>query len=485
MSLLNGQNGDAAQDSALDALTGKTGQKSSSSYQSPAAVRAAMRTGSVDFDSLQTAAAPAAAKTTLSAAEQEMQAKRSGCLIWIIVAFIVFFVGLIGILVLPNISKQNNYDEAISLMNSGNYLQAIEIFETFRESDTKYYDDSRLYISDCAYKQASLYYNAGKYYEAYNLLLDKATVNEETTQLALSSNYYYAEQRYTEGDWQTAAAAYANLIGTQYEDSQEKYNICQYQLASQNAEQGKYLQAYQGFALLGDYSDALFRSACMICKAWVADSAAITSARLMEGADVILAASDSPEAQDILNSVYAKASEFDNAGQHTIAYEGFYALGGYSDSAYRSALAMYHAWNSEPNYGTLHRREEAMEALRSAMGNDEAVAALSSSGFNQIRLMGEWSDGESYLSLRRVNESTDNLVLSFRLMDGDGTAITVETEHIGFDGNVVYRLTDPEDSTSKQLLFEVTGFDSLVAMQPGSFSFFCLLNSSEYALVRG
>jgi len=477
------QNAEETAESILEALGGKTTPKQRAAYQSPAAVRAAMRTG-MDFDSLQTAPAPAAPKATVSAAEQEMQAKRSGCLIWIIVAFVVFFVSLIAILIIPNISKQNNYDEAISLMNSGRYLQAIEIFETFKSTDTKYYNDSRLYISDCAYKQANQYFADGKYYEAYNLLIDKATVNEQTTALALMSNYYYAEQRYAQGDWQTAVSAYANLLEADYEDSRDKYNICQYQLASKNAEDGKYLQAYQGFTLLGDYSDARYRSACMICKAWETDYSSVTSARLIEAVNILNENLSNGEAMDILNSVYNKAMEYRNAGEHIIAYDSFYALGDYSDSSYRAALSLYGAWNIDPGYGTLHRRQEAMDELYSRRNNDEAEAALNSAGFNPVRLLGEWSDGVSTMSLQRVDENSDDLRLVMNLVSGTGAAVNVDSTSIGFDGNVVYRLTEPGNSSSKELLFEVTGFENLADPQPGSFSFRCFLDSSEYTLER-
>ena len=476
---------DSAQDSVLDTLAGKTsGAKPRSAYQSPAAVRAAMRTG-LDYEAPQpqTAAAPAA-KTAVSAAEQEMQAKRSGCLIWIIVAFIAFFVGLIAILILPNISKQNSFDKAVDLMNDGNYVQAIELFEEFKENDTKFYDTSRTNISECAYKLASQYYSEGKYYEAYNLLMDKAIVNEETTALALRCNYYYAEQRYAEGDWQTAAAAYANLLNVQYEDSQDKYNICQYQVASQDAEVGDYLQAYQGFALLGDYSDSRYRAACMVCKAWAKYYQSVTDVQLSDAIAVLSENASNGEALDILNSVYVKAVEFRQTQQHTNAYKTFQALGDYSDSGYMEALSLYEIWSANPDYGTLSQREEAMEELRVRVGNDEAVEALSSSGFNPVRLMGRWTDGESTISLQRTSPDSDELTLVLQLLSHDGTVISVESTDIGFDGNVLYRLTDPDDSTSAEALFEITGFDSLVAMEPGSFSFYCFLNNSEYTLAR-
>lgn len=475
---------DSSQDAALEALTGKAGVKPHSSYQSPAAVRAAMRTG-LDYDALQPSPAAAAApKPAMSAAEQEMQAKRSGCLIWIIVAFIVFFVGLIAILILPNISKQNRYDKAVTLMESGNYLQAIEIFDDFGESDTKYYADSQVNISECAYEQALIYFSEGKYYDAYNLLMDKATVNDETKDLLYRSNYYYAEQRYAEGDWKTASAAYANLIGVQYEDSQEKYNICQYQLASQKAQEGNYLQAYQGFAVLGDYSDSRYRAACMIYQAWAADNTSVTSAQLADAASVLNENASNGEALDMLNGVYVRASEYSTLGNFTQAYETFSALGSYSDSAYKAALALYGVWSTDPSYGTLSQREQAMSELRARVGNEVAASALSSSGFNPVRMLGEWSDGTNYMSLQRVSPDSDELMLVLRVTANDGTVTSVESDHIGFAGNTVYRLTDPENTSSVENLFELTGFDSLVAMEPGSLSFYCILNNSEYEMQR-
>ncbi len=473
---------DSSQDAALEALSGKAGVKPHSSYQSPAAVRAAMRSG-IDFDALQPSPAAATApKPAMSAAEQEMQAKRSGCLIWLIVAFIVFFVGLIAILVLPNISKQNRYDKALTLMDSGQYLQAIEIFDDFGESDTKYYAESRVNISDCAYEQAKIYFAEGKYYEAYNLLMDKATVNEKTKELLYRSNYYYAEQRYAEGDWKTAAAAYANLIGVQYEDSQEKYNICQYQQASQKAQEGNYLQAYQGFAVLGDYSDSRYRAACMIYQAWAADNTSVTTAQLADAASVLSENAGNGEAMDMLNGIYTRASEFSTTGSFTQAYETFSALGSYSDSGYKAALALYGVWSTDPSYGTLTQREKAMNELRARVGNEVAATALTSSGFNPVRMLGEWRDGANYMSLQRVSPDSEELMLVLQLTGNDGTVTSIESDHIGFSGNAVYRLTDPDNASSVENLFEVTGFDSLVALDPGSMSIYCILNNTEYEL---
>ncbi len=478
---------DSSQDAALDALAGKTTPRTHSAYQSPAAVRAAMRTG-IDFDALQpssaSAGSAAAAKPAMSAAEQELQAKRSGCLMWIIVAFVAFFVGLIAILVLPNVGKQNKYEKALNLMEAGQYLEAIDLFDDFGSGDTKYYNDCRTNISDCALRQANQYFAEGKYYEAYNLLLDKATVNSETKALALKCNYYYAEQRYAEGDWQTAAASYSNLLNEQYEDSQEKYNICQYQLAMQHAEQGNYMQAHQGFAMLGDYSDSAYRAACMIYHAWNADISSVTSGQLAGAVSTLNENAGNGEALDMLNGIYVKATDFAASGQHRSAFETFDALGDYSDSRYKAALSLHGLWNTEPSYGTLTQREKAMTALRERIGNEIAADALNSSGFNPVRLVGRWTDGENHLVIQRTDAETDTLSIDFEVKMADDSMVSVKGEGVGFDGNVVYLQSDPNDSSSRQLIFEVTGFDTLVAQSPGAFSLYCFQNNEEYEFQR-
>jgi len=453
-------------------------------YQSPAAVRAAMRTG-LDVDApgvgqVMTATGP---KTTITAAERDLQVKRSGCLIWLIVAFVLFFIGLIGVLVLPNITKQNNFDKAIDLMDRGQYLQAIQMFEKFDSNDTKFYEDCRVNISECAYRQANQYFSEGKYYEAYNLLVSKAVINNETKPLALRSNYYYAEQLYAEGDWQNAANAYSYLLSSKYEDSQEKYNICQYQMAQEKVDQGDYLEAYQSFAALGSYSDSSIRAAEMIYEAWNADAGSVTMVQLTDAVNV-LAQQGSAETLDILGKIYNKAGEYASAREYKMAYQSYRALGSYSQSAYNAALCMYNIWSDDLSFGTLSQREDAMIALRQRMGDDQAAEVLNSAGFNPVRLLGEWSDGDSTVSITRVNAASEEIKIVCDLVSHDGSRVQVETSAVGFDGNVVYYLTDPENVESKQGLFEVTRFDSLVALEPGGFTAFCFLNNSEYELTR-
>ncbi len=487
---------DSNQDPVLALLNG-TGQDAAASenaqnarraaYQSPAAVRAAMRTG-LDYDAPPTQAAATATgpKTTVTAAEREMQVKRSGCLIWIIIAFVVFFVGVIGVLVLPNVSKQSEYNKGISLMDRGQYMQAIEIFEGFKPDDTKYYNDCREKISECAYLQASQYHSEGKYYEAYNLLVDKAILNSETEALALSSNYYYAEQRYAEGDWQNAANAYSNLIDDQYEDSQEKYNICQYQIAQEKAEQGNFMQAYQGFITLGNYSDANLRAATMIYEAWNADPISVTENQIADAVST-LRALGSAEAMEVIGKMYIKAEQIAQAGDYTTAYETYYAMGNYSDAPYEAAVALYNIWRQDASYGTLTQREDAMKALRNRVGDETAAEILSSAGFNQVRLLGDWTDGDNTFSLKRTEEDPNRVILTLDVASVNDTRIKMETSDVIFDGNIIFRLTDPtkpDDPNSRRAVIQVSSFDSLVALEPGSFTFYCFLNNREFALNR-
>lgn len=479
LALLNGsgQEGSAAAESA-----GQTSRRPA--YQSPAAVRAAMRTG-LDIETAQSAV-PATAtgpKTAVTAAEREIQAKRSGCLIWIIIAFAVFFVGIIAILVLPNLTKQSEFDKGINLMDRGQYMKAIEIFEGFKPDDAKYYADCREKISECAYMQASQYHAEGKYYEAYNLLVDKAIPNEETTALALSCNYNYAEQRYAAGDWQNAANAYSNLVDDEYEDSVEKYSICQYQLADEKAKQGQYMQAYQGFLTLGSYSDSTLRAADMIYEAWNADYNTITESQLNDAADT-LTLLGTAEALNVLDKIYARADQLAAAGDSVNAYEAYYALGNYSEAPYKAAVTLYNIWETDTGYGTLSQRESAMQALRQRIGYPEAEMIINSAGFNPVRLLGNWTDGDSIVTLMRDAEDAERIVLKMDVASIGDTRIKMEARDIVFDGNIIYRLTDPSDPNSRRAVFQVTSFDSLVALEPGSMTMYCFLNNREYALAR-
>jgi len=457
----------------------------SAAYQSPAAVRAAMRTGlDVDAPAQPAAVSATGPKTVMSAAERELQVKRSGCLIWIIVAFVVFFIGLIGILVMPNISKQSDFDSAVNLMEQGRYVQAIEKFETFTRDDTKYYEDCRINISNCAYMQANVYFTEGKYYEAYNILVDKAEFNDETKALALRALYQHAEQRYAEEDWENAATAYINLLGEEYEDAQEKYSICQYQMAMKLVEQKEFMQAYQIFTTLGDYSDSRFQSARMIYETWNADALSITGVQLIDAIDVMLGLG-SPEASAVVEKIYNSARDYASNGDHKVAYETFVALGGYSDSRYKAAQELYYVWEKDVLYGSLAQRRDAMEVLRDRAETDEQAAnMLRSAGFNQIRLLGKWSDGDSSMTISIAEGTADKFVINLDLASVNNTRVTLQSSDVIFDGNVVYRFTEQDGELQKRGIFQVISFDTLTENEPNSVTFNSFLNNRDYSFER-
>ena len=186
----------------------------------------------------------------------------------------------------------------------------------------------------------------------------------------------------------------------------------------------------------------------------------------------------------MLEKIYNKADMLAAAGSYVDAYEAYYALASYSDSTYKAAEALYHIWETDASYGTLSQRDAAMTALRQHVGDGRAEIMLNSAGFNPVRLLGNWSDGDSFIALKRDADSPDQIHLTMDVSSINDTRIQMDVQNIGFDGNIIYRLTDASDPSTRRVVFQITSFDSLTAAAPDMVSIYCFLNNREYVLDR-
>ena len=279
-----------------------------------------MRSG-VDLSS--GGAKPAAQTTAPLTPQQRAQAQanaaaaanRSGCLIGIIAIFVVFFIAMIAIFVIPVARERENYNTAVSMMSDGNYsgalrtLQEIPDYEDSEEliKECRYnlglqyqakgdyesaivqfdkilaYQDSATKIVECKYMQGKQEYDTANYRNAYDLFCEIASYSD-AAELAKLSNYNYitntfeyAEEKYASGDIEGALKDYINVIGAydnidgflDYQDSYTRWQSMQYKCAQVMLEAGRagasvqLEQAAELFLELENYNDspALFVAA--------------------------------------------------------------------------------------------------------------------------------------------------------------------------------------------------------------------------------
>ncbi|MCL2756506.1 MAG: hypothetical protein FWD43_00280 [Coriobacteriia bacterium] len=128
---------------------------------------------------------------------------------------------LVYISIAPGIIQERVYREAITLFENGDYVAAKTAFENLGE-----FSDAPLRVKECQ--------NHLDYQEA---------------ELLLSSRKY-----------DKALRLFSSLAAIEFLDSKDKTSQCQYALAMSDFEAGNLEQAFYGFQMLGNYSDAVSRA---------------------------------------------------------------------------------------------------------------------------------------------------------------------------------------------------------------------------------
>jgi len=134
--------------------------------------------------------------------------------------FLVAFLTLAMLMMLAGCDSAD-YKKAVSLYESGEYMQAMELFEALGD-----YEDSPERVLDCNYQIAGELADAGKYQEAY--------------------------------------AAFQAL--GDYKNALDMANACNYQIALDMADKGEYYEAMTIFLSLNDYKDSYQQSVNCVCQ---------------------------------------------------------------------------------------------------------------------------------------------------------------------------------------------------------------------------
>ena len=169
-----------------------------------------------------------------------------------IIALVISVVGimLIAFLCLRTfvIAPAKNYKNGISMMESGNYENAVNAF-----TEAGSYKDSQERITECRYMIAESYFNEGKYKEAsdeYSSISGYKDSQDKITEC----RYMIAESYFSDGKYKEASDAYSSVIG--YKNSAEKYNESVYQTALAYWKDGDLDNSNPLFETIKDYKDS-------------------------------------------------------------------------------------------------------------------------------------------------------------------------------------------------------------------------------------
>jgi hypothetical protein len=157
-----------------------------------------------------------------------------------------------------------DYDKANSLVSSGDYAGAKEIYVKLRN-----YKDSESLAAECQnkidYNAAVVFMDAGNMEEARDAFLKLGEYSDSASKATECQNridYTAAKDLMTSGDLAGAVTAFAAL--GEYQDSAQLSLDCQNQIdyaaANDSFNQGKFFTAYTMFSALGGYSDSAARA---------------------------------------------------------------------------------------------------------------------------------------------------------------------------------------------------------------------------------
>ena len=232
--------------------------------------------------------------------------------------------------------NEQAYIEAVALFEKGKYKVAGEAFE-----ELKTYRDSASYVLQAYYLYAKALIENGKPHDAYLILCSKVNKGnksyEDSVDLANTVEYQYASDCFNEGRYSEAAESFANL--GDYNDSATRCLESKYQYGLELISNGKYDEAEQLFTELGDYKD----SAKQISEAIYQHGIALLEAKKYDDAITVLERLDNYRdcAKQLNEAKYQKALQLMSQKKYIEAEKIFEELGNYSDSATQLKEAKY------------------------------------------------------------------------------------------------------------------------------------------------
>lgn len=208
-------------------------------------------------------------KAAVEAAERTKKAKKIALIAAPIVCVVIAFLIVLNSVIIPN----SKYNDAVTLMEAGQYEEAIAAFEAMDG-----YKDSAEKIEACETAVELAELNAK--YDAAVALMEAEDYEEAITAFELLDGHKDSEDKIDEcetaildarydaalalmdgGEYEDAITAFEALAG--YKDSGEKIKECEtaildgkYEAAVELMESGKYRDSLDAFVALGNYKDS-------------------------------------------------------------------------------------------------------------------------------------------------------------------------------------------------------------------------------------
>lgn len=170
----------------------------------------------------------------------------------IIIAVVVFVVAVIAINAvrfLPEFIAETRYNSALELIEENNYTEAIAIFEELGE-----YQDSEEKILECKYQNALLLIDAKDYSAAKSALEELKGYNSDIETKIQLCDYSIAKNYLEKGKYDKAQELFTEL--KDYGDSADMVKECSYRNALSLIESKKYEEAIEILSKIKKYSDS-------------------------------------------------------------------------------------------------------------------------------------------------------------------------------------------------------------------------------------
>ncbi len=420
---------------------------------SPAAIRAAMKSGTISFDSPSSSNDSSPESSTNSTQnrkrieiQKQIGEKRSGCVIGAIALLMVVFIAIIALISGGDIMTQCGYNERFSqaqeLVNRGDYNGAIEILE-----DIKGYSQTASLLNECYYALGLSAQNAGDYESAisyYNKTIDYSEAigsridlqiiqADEYSDSAKKSNnselYMRAYNLY--GLILTDIAAYPDLKNdSETAEIQNKSNSARYEYAKLLYNEEKYTDAKVHFESLNNasYADS---------ETWYYNSCFRLGRMYYNNGNYL-------SAEEELN-VFIKS---DNASEAE----------NYSDAIAYLALSRMYGTENLQNKENDYLSDLLSLLVKANEGNIQGVLqtdlrnAIASPAFVSVKLGGFWqNDNQNSISFENGNFSATiaNSVTN--------SVSEISTEELRFDnGNLFVTVNGSEYAVMNNITFEST-----------------------------
>lgn len=184
-------------------------------------------------------------ETTLTPKKKSNKAKFIIPVVILIVAIIV----VNAIRFVPGFIAETRYNSALELINEKNYTEAIEILTELGE-----YEDSQEKIKECKYQNALLLIDAENYTDAKALLGELKGYNADIETKIQICDYSIAKQYLEKGKYDKAQELFTAL--KDYGDSKDMIKECSYRKALSLIEGKKYEDAIKILSDIKKYSDS-------------------------------------------------------------------------------------------------------------------------------------------------------------------------------------------------------------------------------------